>query len=109
MVTADQASSLVSEELKKIADPRLASRIRELLVPPYFIDRDWDYGHPGEKFKCWTVLEHRPSNTGLAYCAQGFSPTDPWGVVPLSGKYMSIGMDVAWFTTLESAMRESKA
>jgi hypothetical protein len=55
------------------------------------------------------VLEHPPSNTGIAYCAQGFGPSDPWGIVFLSGELTGIGMDSAWFSTLESAMRESMA
>ena len=109
MLTANDVSSLVRAELEKIADPALSARIRELLVSPYSVERDWDYGCIGEKFTCWTVLEHRPSNTGIAYCSEGFGPTDPWGLVFLSGDHMNIGMDCAWFTTLESAVRESMA
>jgi hypothetical protein len=109
MRTADQISSLGREELDRIADPTLLNRIRELLVAPYPVRRDWDYGHAGERFTCWTVLEHRPSNTAIAYCEHGFGPANPWGLVFLSGEQMSIGMDSGWFSTLESAMRESMA
>lgn len=110
MLTANDVSSFVREELEKIADPALLARIRELLVSPYAVERDWDYGRTGEKFTCWTVLEHRPSNTAIAYCSEGFGPTDPWGLVFLSGdNRMGIGMDSAWFPTLESAVRESMA
>jgi hypothetical protein len=56
-----------------------------------------------------TVLEHHTSNTGIAYCPTGFGPSDPWGLVLLSGDHMNMGMDCAWFTSLESAMRESMA
>jgi hypothetical protein len=55
------------------------------------------------------VLEHPPSNTGIAYSPQGFGPSDPWGLVSLSGDHMGIGMDSGWFPTLESAMRDSMA
>jgi hypothetical protein len=109
MLTAKEVSSLVSEELKNITDIKLLARIRELLVAPYPVERDWDYGRVGERFVCWTVLEHPPSNTGIAYCSQGFGPSDPWGLVFLAHKYMSIGMDSGWFPTLESAMRDSAA
>jgi len=108
MRTVDQISSLVREELDRIADPALLNRIRELLVTPYPVVRDWDYGHVAERFTCWTVLEHPSSNTAIAYCEQGFGPANPWGLVFLSGEHMSIGMDSGWFSTLESAMRESR-
>lgn len=76
---------------------------------PLAVERDWDYGRDDERFTCWTVLEHSPSNTGIAYCQQGFGPSCPWGLVSLSGQHMGIGMDCGWFSTLESAMRGSMA
>lgn len=109
VLTADDVSSLVAKQLERIVDAALLTRVRELLVSPYAVERGWDYGRVGEKFTCWTILEHWPSNTGIAYCSQGFGPTDPWGLVFLSGDHMSIGMDCAWYPTLESAVRESMA
>jgi len=102
-------ASLVERELTRIADPILLAAIRRLLVTPYPVERDWDYGSPGQKYTCWTVLEHRASNTGIAYCESGFGPSAPWGLVFLSGEVMSMGMDSAWFASLEDAMRESQA
>jgi len=58
---------------------------------------------------CWTVLEHQPSGTGIAYCEEGFGPDFPWGLVFLSGPHMSMGMDSAWFASLEDAVRKSPA
>ena len=109
MLTANEVSSLVSEELTRITDAALLARIRELLVVPYPVERDWDYGRVGERFTCWTVLEHPPSNTGIAHCPQAFGPSDTWGLIFLSGEHMGIGMDSAWFSTLESATRDSMA
>jgi hypothetical protein len=100
---------LVDEELAMISDADLVAAIRRLLVAPYPVERDWDYGRPGEKYTCWTVLEHPVSNTGIAYCEIGFGPTYPWGLVWLSGEHMNIGMDSGWFAKLEGAMRESCA
>ncbi len=102
-------AKLVDEELATISDTDLVAAIRQLLVTPYPVERDWDYGQPGEKYICWTVLEHLPSNTAVAHCANGFGPTFPWGLVWLSGEHMNIGMDSGWFATLEDAMRESCA
>jgi len=109
MLTVTEVSSIVSNELTHINDCALLNRIRSLLVAPYAVERDWDYGKVGERYTCWTVLEHPPSNTAIAYCQQGFGPSSPWGLVFLSGEPMGIGMDSAWFSTLESALRESLA
>lgn len=109
MLTAKDLSAIVSKELAVITDSALLNRIRQLLVSPYPVERDWDYGRIGEKFTCWTVLEHALSNTAIAYCEQGFGPSEPWGLVSLSGEHTGIGMDCSWFATLESAMRESMA
>lgn len=102
-------SALVEREILKISDPALVNKIRGLLVTPYPVERAWNYGKPDTWFTCWTVLEHRPSNTGIAFCSQGFGPSYPWGLVNLSGEQMSIGMDSGWYASLEDAMRESMA
>src|SRR5215471_6229576 len=108
-MNAKEIADLVEQELGRITDSQLKARIRELLVTPYPVEREWDYGVPGEHFTCWTVLEHRALNTGVAFCAQGFGPSYPWGLVFLSGPHMSIGMDCGWFISLEQAMRDSMA
>lgn len=105
--TAAEVAVLVEQQVSLIQDPEVAKQIRALLVPPYGVDRPWDYGEPGQAHVCWTVLEHRPSNTGIAYCANGFA--DSWGLVFLEGPHMSMGMDSAWFAFLEDAFRESAA
>ena len=109
MQTKEDISKLVREELARVADERLAQRISELLVEPYCVDRAWDYGAAGVTYPCWTVLEHIQSNTGIAYCTEGFGPADPWGLVFLTGPNISIGMDSGWFLSLEGAMRDSMA
>jgi len=100
---------LVESELSRLRDPNVLSYIRELLVDPYPVERAWDYGSPNQTYLCWTVLEHRKSNTGIAYCGHGFGPENPWGLVFLSGLQMGIGMDSAWFPRLEVALKESMA
>lgn len=103
----DHITSMVQEQLMLIEDKRIAARLAELLVSPYPSERGWDYGFPDEKLVCWMVLEHRESNTGIAYCSQGFGPKNPWGLLFLEGPYMSMGMDSGWYSTLEQTFRES--
>jgi hypothetical protein len=102
-------AELVDRELAGIRDPAVRDLVRRLRIEPFPVDRDWDYGAPDERYECWTILEHRPSNTGVAYCDAGFGPASPWGLVFLGGQHMNIGMDSAWFATLEAAVRESMA
>jgi hypothetical protein len=99
---------LVKSELGRIDDQRLVAAIGALLVELRCEDRPWDYGPAGQTFPCWIVLEHVPSSTAIAYCAHGFGPGDPWGLLFLTG-HMSMGMDSGWFKTLEDACRESPA
>jgi hypothetical protein len=104
-VTTAQIGELVEGEVRSIAQPDLAALARSLLVPPKRERRQWDYGAEGEGFECWVILEDPPSNTGIAYCIQGFGPSDPWGLVFLTGQHLSMGADDAWFASLEDAMR----
>jgi hypothetical protein len=75
--TPAEVAVLVEQQLSTVDDSTVVNQIRALLVQPYAVDRPWDYGEPGQTHVCWTVLEHRPSNTGVAYCADGF--VDPVG------------------------------
>jgi hypothetical protein len=108
VLTATSISAIVERELAQIDDPGLVECLRPLLVSPFAVERDWNYGAPDETVTCWTVLVHAPSNTVIAYSEQGFGPSFPWGIVSLSGKDMSCGMDCQWFESLESAFRESR-
>jgi len=95
--------------MRRIRDVDVEMRIRSLLVCPHPVERDWDYGRPGETYTCWTVIEHPQSNTGVAYCERGFGPRRPWGLVFLSGPHMGMGQDSNWFASLEEAVKESHA
>jgi len=111
-VTASPAFLLqsVNDELDALADSRVSTHVRSLLVEPTIVVRGWDYGRVDEAYPCWSVLEHAPSNTGIAYCEQGFGPTHPWGLVFLSGvERMSIGTDAGWYGTFLEAFFESRA
>ena len=108
-ITGTQITTLVEAELSSITDPRIATHIRSLLVTPEPVMRGWDYGHNGDAYPCWSVLSHDPSNTGIAYCEQGFGPNSPWGLVFLSGEHMSIGMDSGWFKHFLESYFECKA
>ena len=109
MLDKPAVAALVAEQLSRIGDSLLTLKIKELLVEPKPVSRALDYGTLNERFICWTVVEHPPSNTGIAYCDRGFGPAYPWGLVFLSGPHTSIGMDSAWFASLEEAFRDSIA
>ena len=79
-----EISDLVGREIERIADRRVVEKMRSLLVAPYPVERLWDYGVPGQRFTCWTVLEHGESNTGIAFCSEGFGPSYPWGCLAVS-------------------------
>jgi hypothetical protein len=101
---------LIERELDSLNDSRVVKHVRGLLVQPTSVIRAWDYGAPDEAYPCWSVLEHPKSNTGIAYCEQGFGPRDPWGLVFLAGsEHMSIGMDSGWFPRFLDAYFQSKA
>ncbi len=109
-VSAAILKRLIAGELERVADERVQAHVRSLFVEPAPILRGWDYGEPGEQYACWGVLNHGRSNTGIAYCEQGFGPERPWGLVWLSGAdRMSIGMDSGWYGMFMDAYFESCA
>lgn len=108
-LTKETMQSLVQRSLAEISDPVIQDRISNLLVEPRYEDREWDYGEIGETYPCWIVLEHPDSNTAIAYCESGFGPIYPWGLLFISGEYLSMGMDSSWFVSLEDAFRHTRA
>ena len=101
-----EISDRVANELLKISDPQVVTSLKRFQVHPRPTMRSWDYGEEGEAFTCWHVFEDKRSDTAIVYCSQGFGPKRGWGLVSLSGSYM--GMDSAWFASLEEAFRESQ-
>lgn len=100
---------LVRAELDRITDKELVAAIVPLLATPYLENRAWDYGAPDQTYPCWIVLDHLPSNTCIAYCAEGFGPGCPCGLLFLKGEHLGMGMDSGWYTYLEDAFRGSMA
>lgn len=99
--------ALVASELAAIADPLVCEGLAAILVTPWHRQLEWDYGAPGEAYPGWMVAEDRETDTGVAWCDQGFGPKNPWGLVSLS--HASIGMDFGWFAGLEETFCESFA
>ena len=108
-IDTETLKALVEVELARVADTRVTTHIRSLRIEPTPTLRDWAYGVEGQQYACWNVLEHHPSNTGIAYCESGFGPGAPWGLVSLTGPDMSIGMDSNWYTNFLQAYFESFA
>lgn len=100
---------LLKSELESISDELVLNQLRTLLVEPRCELREWDYGEEGQKYPCWIVADHPPSNTCIAFCDQGFGPTCPWGLLFRTGEHQNMGMDSGWFANLEDAFRQSMA
>ena len=66
-------------EIERIEQPDLVALAHSLRVPLRLEDWPWDYGRDGQTYPCWISFAHKPSNTVVAYCAEGFGPTYPWG------------------------------
>lgn len=107
-VDADRLRALIARELDCVSDPRVLSHVRALLVEPTPILRAWDYGPAGQRYACWSVLEHPLSRTGIAYCEEGFGPRCPWGLIWLD-EPTSMGMDCNWYLTFLDAFFDSRA
>jgi hypothetical protein len=98
-VGAGTLRDLIGRELAGLHDERVIRHIRAHLVEPMPELRTWDYGEPGQQYTCWIVFRHAASNTGIAFCEQGFGPSRPWGLLWIGGEGnpLSIGQDSGWF------------
>ena len=108
-LSQSDVQDLLNKELEAIQDPSLVEQMKALLIMPNHMDREWDYGEEHRTHPCWTVMAHPMTNSGIAYSAEGFGPTHPWGLVFLSGDMMGMGLKAAWFETFEIAFKESMA
>lgn len=102
-------TELLSVELTRITNRPELAFVSDLLVKPRREVCTWEYGQPNQEFSCWVVLEHASSNTCIAYCEEGFGPSCPWGLMFTNNAVMAMGMDSAWFSTLEEAFKSSMA
>lgn len=109
-IDTETLKTLIAKEISSISDSRVVTHIRGMLVEPYVVLHDWDYGEPGQQYPCWMVLEDPRSRAEIAYCEYGFGPRCPWGLVgPVSRTGRNIGMDSAWYTIFLDAFFESFA
>lgn len=106
MLDAAAVDVLLDHALARIVQPDLAALIRSRRIAPRMEMRSWDYGAADQEYPCWIVLEHRTSNTAIAYCELGFGPKNPWGLLFLNGPCLSMGMNSGWYDEMEGAVRE---
>jgi hypothetical protein len=106
-------AKLIERELGLLSDAQVNAHVRALLVEPRMELRNWDYGDPGQQYPCWIVLDDTThSNSGIAYCEQGFGPRQPWGLLKMretAGQPGSMGMDSGWFPAFLDAFFDSFA
>src|SRR5262249_4421348 len=107
LVTAEKLSRLIEVELAAVADVRVVAHVRSLLVDPYAVLLNWDYGKSDQQHSCSVVLRDAHSDAEIVYCEQGFGPLCPWGLHQ-SG-HQSMGMDSSWYATFMDAFFESLA
>jgi hypothetical protein len=100
--------TLIEAELAGVHDARIVSHIRAILIEPYAITRDWDYGTAGQQYLCWMVLNDSSTGAEIGYCEAGFGPKCTWGPVG-SGEGETMGMDSGWFTSFVDAYFDSCA
>jgi hypothetical protein len=97
--------TLVEVELSRMQDAKVVALAREFGIEPRCEVRSWSYAE--NEHSCWLIFAHPESNTGVAYCEEGFGPARPWGLLWLTGDHLFMGDDSAWFPSLEEAIRDS--
>ena len=102
-----EVEKLFNAEINSISQSELIATIDEHKIPLRIESREWDYSNNFNEYQCCIVLEDKNTNTAVAYCNEGFGPSYPWGLLFLTGKHLSMGMDSAWFASLDDAVRES--
>ena len=108
-LSADAIDVRIESAIAKIVQSELVELIRNLRVSVRCEPREWDYGIDQQTWPCWIFAEYPESNTAFAYCEQGFGPRNPWGLLAISGEFMSMGMDCGWFSSIEDLFRDSMA
>lgn len=48
---------LIRAQLARVRDARIVTHILSVLIEPYAIMRQWDYGEPRRQYLCWMVLK----------------------------------------------------
>ena len=109
MADSVKIEELIQIELTRITKIECSNAIRSMLIEPRCELRDWDYSIEATAYPCWIILDHQQSNTCIAYCEQGFGPACPWGLMCISGPWLSMGPDYQWYSRLEDAFRQSQA
>src|SRR5262245_35564116 len=105
MLGAEEIASLVRTEIEAVGDPLVREALAESTIEPRSHLRDWDYGDPGERYPCWTIVEDARSETAIVYSTHGHGRHSPWGLVNTSDLWF--GVDSGWFARLEDAFVES--
>lgn len=107
-IDSETIKSLIDSELASVSDALVVQHIRGILVEPYVLLHDWDYGERGQQYPCWMVLEDPATGAEIGYCEYGFGPKWPWGLLgPGSGR--SMGSNNNWYQTFLEPFFESFA
>ena len=102
-----KVQTLLEKEIEHIPHQEMREAIERHRVKLRIENREWDYSKEYKTYPCCIVLEDPITNTAIAYCEEGFGPANPWGLLFIKGQHMNMGMDAAWFSCIEDAVRES--
>ncbi|MDQ8027266.1 MAG: hypothetical protein REJ23_00960 [Brevundimonas sp.] len=95
--------AIIEAELQHLTHPQATTAIRAHLVEPVSVTLDWDYGAPSQQFPGWLVFDDPTTDTEIVFCADGFGPSHPWGLILPEGDHRPMGMDSGWYRTFLGA------
>jgi hypothetical protein len=92
---------LVEAELAQLSDARVLAHIARLRIEARPFAGRWNFTRARRYHPCWAILQDERGR-GIAYCASGFGPSLPWGLMRLADE-SSMGVDSDWLPTLLDA------
>jgi hypothetical protein len=92
---------LIESELTQLSDTRVLSHIARLRIEPRPFAGRWIFSRARRYHTCWAILQDERGH-GIAYCASGFGPSLPWGLMRLDDG-SPMGQDSGWLPTLLDA------
>ena len=100
MLDPQVLQNLIEGELAQVSDARVLDHIAKLRIVPLRFAGRWIFTRSARFHPCWGLLRDRYG--GIAYCASGFGPSHPWGLMRIEDGY-PMGDDTSWLPTLLDA------
>lgn len=101
MLDPQTLSDLVEAERAQLSEARVLADIDRLRIDPRAFAGRWNFTRARRYHPCWAILQNERGH-GIAYCASGFGPVLPWGLMRLEDG-SPMGDDTGWLPTLLDA------